>query len=75
MAVPDLRIKLLKHKQDQEWEISNIAHTHTNRRRLEKSVSYAESHDQAPTGDKTTAFWLMDKEMCMQLVLLLFFPP
>jgi 1,4-alpha-glucan branching enzyme len=26
-------------------------------------VSYAESHDQAIVGDKTVAFWLMDKEM------------
>ena len=29
----------------------------------EKCISYAESHDQALVGDKTTAFWLMDKEM------------
>jgi 1,4-alpha-glucan branching enzyme len=26
-------------------------------------VAYAESHDQAMVGDKTIAFWLMDKEM------------
>jgi len=26
-------------------------------------VAYAESHDQALVGDKTLAFWLMDKEM------------
>ncbi len=26
-------------------------------------MSYAESHDQALVGDKTIAFWLMDKEM------------
>jgi hypothetical protein len=26
-------------------------------------VGYAESHDQALVGDKTIAFWLMDKEM------------
>jgi len=34
-----------------------------NRRHLEKSIAYAESHDQALVGDKTIAFWLMDKEM------------
>lgn len=28
---------------------------------LEKHVAYAESHDQALVGDKTIAFWLMDK--------------
>ena len=29
----------------------------------EKCVGYAESHDQALVGDKTLAFWMMDKEM------------
>ena len=64
MAVPDMWIKLLKHKSDGEWEMGNIVHTLINRRHLEKSVAYAESHDQALVGDKTLAFWLMDKEMC-----------
>lgn len=32
-------------------------------RYAEKHVAYAESHDQALVGDKTIAFWLMDKEM------------
>ncbi|KAG6335105.1 hypothetical protein ID866_3974 [Astraeus odoratus] len=45
MAIPDMWIKLLKHKYG------------------EKSIAYAESHDQALVGDKTLAFWLMDKEM------------
>ena len=30
---------------------------------MESCISYAESHDQALVGDKTLAFWLMDKEM------------
>ncbi|MCO5614625.1 hypothetical protein L7F22_068909 [Adiantum nelumboides] len=30
---------------------------------LFQSIAYAESHDQALVGDKTLAFWLMDKEM------------
>lgn len=34
-----------------------------NRRHNEKHIAYAESHDQALVGDKTLAFWLMDKEM------------
>jgi 1,4-alpha-glucan branching enzyme len=34
-----------------------------NRRYKEKTIAYAESHDQALVGDKTIAFWLMDKEM------------
>ena len=41
--------------------MGDIVHTLTNRRWLEKCVAYAESHDQALVGDKTLAFWLMDK--------------
>jgi 1,4-alpha-glucan branching enzyme len=64
MAVPDMWIKLLKHQSDDEWDLGNIVHTLTNRRHGEKSIAYCESHDQALVGDKTLAFWLMDKEMC-----------
>jgi len=64
MAIPDMWIKLLKHKQDDQWDLGNIVHTLTNRRHGERSIAYAESHDQALVGDKTLAFWLMDKEMC-----------
>lgn len=39
----------------------DIIHSLINRRWLEKCVAYAESHDQALVGDKTIAFWLMDK--------------
>lgn len=63
MAIPDKWIELLKTKSDEEWNIGNIVHTLTNRRWMEKTVAYAESHDQALVGDKTIAFWLMDKEM------------
>lgn len=64
MAIPDMWIKLLKHKTDDQWDLENIIHTLTNRRHGEKSIAYCESHDQALVGDKTLAFWLMDKEMC-----------
>jgi len=64
MAIPDAWIKLLKHKDDGEWDMGNIVYTLTNRRHGEKSIAYCESHDQALVGDKTIAFWLMDKEMC-----------
>uniref|UniRef100_A0A453C1Z7 1,4-alpha-glucan branching enzyme n=1 Tax=Aegilops tauschii subsp. strangulata TaxID=200361 RepID=A0A453C1Z7_AEGTS len=62
MAVADKWIELLKGN-DEAWEMGNIVHTLTNRRWLEKCVTYAESHDQALVGDKTIAFWLMDKDM------------
>jgi len=63
MGIPDYWIKLLKHKKDEEWNIHEMWQTLTNRRGLEKTIAYAESHDQALVGDKTLAFWLMDKEM------------
>lgn len=63
MAIPDKWIELLKKFKDEDWSIGDIVHTLTNRRYMEKTVAYAESHDQALVGDKTIAFWLMDKEM------------
>lgn len=63
MAIPDMWIKLLKEKKDDDWDMDNICWILTNRRHMEKNISYAESHDQALVGDKTLAFWLMDKEM------------
>jgi len=70
MAIPDMWIKLLKESTDDKWEIGNISHTLTNRRHAEKSIAYAESHDQALVGDKTLAFWMMDAEMCKSRVVL-----
>lgn len=63
MAIPDKWIELLEKTQDENWDMKNIVHTLTNRRWNEYTVVYAESHDQAMVGDKTIAFWLMDKEM------------
>lgn len=54
-------------KRDEDWKMGDIIHTLTNRRWLEKCVAYAESHDQALVGDKTIAFWLMDKVTCSYL--------
>lgn len=47
MAVPDMYIKWLKEKQDDEWDMGNLVFTLTNRRHGEKTIAYAESHDQA----------------------------
>lgn len=63
MAIPDLWIKILKEKKDEDWRMWDIVWTLINRRHGEKTIAYAESHDQALVGDKTIAFWLMDKEM------------
>ncbi|KAG1446906.1 hypothetical protein G6F56_009426 [Rhizopus delemar] len=63
MAIPDMWIKLLKEVSDDNWDMGHIVHILTNRRYLENTIGYCESHDQALVGDKTLAFWLMDKEM------------
>lgn len=63
MAVADKWIELLSKKKDEYWQMGDIVFTLTNRRWSEKCVVYAESHDQALVGDKTIAFWLMDKDM------------
>ncbi len=53
----------MKEYKDEDWNMGNIVFLLINRRHGEKTISYAESHDQALVGDKTLAFWLMDKEM------------
>ncbi|MFK7922847.1 MAG: alpha-amylase family glycosyl hydrolase [Bacteroidia bacterium] len=63
MGIPDYWIKVLKHQRDEDWNLHEMWHTLNNRRWKEKNIAYAESHDQALVGDKTLAFWLMDKEM------------
>jgi 1,4-alpha-glucan branching enzyme len=46
MAIPDKWIQLLKEYKDEDWSIGNLVHTLTNRRWMEKTIAYAESHDQ-----------------------------
>ena len=67
MGIPDFWIKILKEKSDEEWDIYEMWNVLNNRRYKEKTIAYAESHDQALVGDKTIAFWLMDKEMYYQM--------
>ncbi len=63
MGVPDFWIKMIKEKADENWSTSEIFYELIKKRHDEKTVNYAESHDQALVGDKTIAFRLMDKEM------------
>ncbi len=67
MGIPDYWIRIIKERQDEQWNTGEIYHELTQKRSEEKTVSYTESHDQALVGDKTIAFRLMDKEMyyCM----------
>src|SRR5690554_2063976 len=63
MGVPDLWIKLIKEKSDENWNVAELFHELTQHRPEEKIIAYAESHDQALVGDKTIIFRLADKEM------------
>jgi len=63
MNIPDYWIKTIKEQKDEEWNVSSIWWEITNRRADEKTISYAESHDQALVGDKTIIFRLIDSEM------------
>ena len=63
MGIPDYWIKTIKEKKDEDWHPTSIWWEMTNRRADEKTISYAESHDQALVGDKTIIFRLIDKEM------------
>ena len=63
MGIPDFWIKTIKEKKDEDWKPSAIFWELTNRRADEKTINYAESHDQALVGDKTIIFRLIDSEM------------
>ena len=63
MGVADNWIKWIKELSDDQWSVGEIWWQLTNKREDEKTISYAECHDQAMVGDKTIAFRLMDKEM------------
>lgn len=63
MGVPDLWIKTLKEKKDEDWDIYKLWYELVGRRPAEKNIGYAESHDQALVGDKTIMFRLCDADM------------
>ena len=63
MGVPDMWIKLIKECPLESWDMGYIWSELTMGRPKERSVAYAESHDQAMVGDKTIIFRLADAEM------------
>ena len=63
MGAPDLWIKTLKEKNDEDWDLGQLAYTLSSHRPEEKVINYTESHDQALVGDKTLIFRLIDKNM------------
>ncbi len=67
MGVPDFWIRILKEKRDEDWPLGEMWHELTNRRVDEKSIGYAESHDQALVGDKTLMLRLMGPALYDQM--------
>jgi 1,4-alpha-glucan branching enzyme len=63
MGIPDYWIKIIKELPDEEWNVNDMYNELISHRADEKTVSYAESHDQALVGDKTIFFRLTDKEL------------
>jgi 1,4-alpha-glucan branching enzyme len=63
MGVPDYWIKLIKEVPDEHWTMGYLWHELTNRRHDEKTISYAESHDQALVGDQSIIFRLIGEDM------------
>ncbi len=63
MGIPDYWIRIIKELPDEHWDVEHIYYELSRHRNEEKTVSYAESHDQALVGDKTIIFRLIDKDM------------
>ena len=63
MGEPDMWIRLLKDRRDEDWDLNDIYYELANRRPKEKVIGYCESHDQALVGDKTLMFRMCDQEM------------
>ena len=63
MGVADHWIKWIKELGDWDWSMGEIFWQLSGKRADERTISYAECHDQALVGDKTIIFRLIDKEM------------
>ena len=61
MGLPDMWIKLIRERRDEDWSLDNIWHELT--ARMAATIAYVESHDQALVGDKTIMFRLADARM------------
>ena len=63
MGLPDMWIRTVKEKKDEDWELGKMWGDMCLRRPGEGTISYVESHDQALVGDKTMIFRLADAAM------------
>ncbi|PKP32714.1 MAG: 1,4-alpha-glucan-branching enzyme [Bacteroidetes bacterium HGW-Bacteroidetes-16] len=63
MGVADYWIKIIKERKDEHWLMGEMYYQLSNKRADERTISYAECHDQAMVGDKTIIFRLIDAKM------------
>jgi 1,4-alpha-glucan branching enzyme len=63
MGIADFWKKTIVSKRDEEWNVNEIYFRLTDKRPEERTISYAESHDQAMVGDKPILFSLVDKDI------------
>ena len=63
MGLPDMWVRTVKEKRDEDWNIGQMWGDMCLRRPGEGTVAYVESHDQALVGDKTMIFRLADAAM------------
>ncbi len=63
LGVPDLWTRLVKDVPDEHWPMGELWHELNNRRADERTISYAESHDQALVGDQTLIFRMIGAEI------------
>jgi len=63
MGLPDMWVRTVKEKRDEDWDIGQMWGDMCLRRPGENTVAYVESHDQALVGDKTMIFRLADANM------------
>ena len=67
MGIPDLWIKLVKEKKDEDWDLDLLWKELTFRNAA--TIAYVESHDQALVGDQTMLFRLAGAAMYDQMSL------
>ena len=65
MGLPDMWIRLIKTRRDEDWHLGTIWYELTFRNA--RTIAYVESHDQALVGDKTVIFRLADAAMYDQM--------
>ena len=61
MGLPDMWIRLIREKRDEDWNLDYIWHELNDR--MAATIAYVESHDQALVGDQTIMFRLAEAHM------------